>query len=168
MSIRVGFVGLSKTGWASTALAPALLQLADQYRLTALSTSSDESASVTAKKYSDQVGHLVKAYHGDTSQIASDPDVDLVVVAVNAALHRETVLPAIEAGKDVFVEWPAGNGLKESIELAEASRRKGIRTMVGLQGRNTPVVKKVRFTTRNSRSLLIIVSRSRKWLRPEK
>jgi hypothetical protein len=75
--------------------------------------------------------------------------------SVNAALHRETVLPAIEAGKDVFVEWPAGNGLKESIELAEASRRKGIRTMVGLQGRNTPVVKKVRFTTRNSRSWLI-------------
>jgi predicted dehydrogenase len=144
--IKVGFVGLSSTGWASIALAPALLQpgLSSSFTLTAVSTSSAASASASAKKYSDQVGHPVKPYHGDTSQIANDPDVDLVAVAIKAPLHKAALLPAIEAGKDVFVEWPAGVGLRESIEIAEAAEKKGIKTMVGLQGRHSPVVKKAK------------------------
>ncbi|OBZ74332.1 hypothetical protein A0H81_05769 [Grifola frondosa] len=52
-------------------------------------------------------------------------------------------MPAIERGKDVFCEWPLGNGLNETLEIAEAARRKGIRTMVGSQAWQNPAVKKV-------------------------
>ena len=143
--IKVGFVGLSQVGWATAALVPVLLHpaLAGQYRLTALSTRSEASASATAQIYS-KVGQPVKAYHGDTSQIASDPDVDLVAVSVRAAHSKDAALPAIEAGKDVFIEWPLSASLQETIELVEASRRKGVRSMVGLQGRHSTAVKKVR------------------------
>ncbi|KAJ7202280.1 oxidoreductase [Mycena pura] len=143
--IRVGFVGLSASGWASTALGPALLHpsLASTYRLTAVSTTSAVSASASATKYSTD-SHLVKPFHGATSAVANDPDVDFVIVAVRAPSHRQAVLPVIAAGKDLFIEWPAGMNLQETTEIAEAARLKGIRTMVGLQGRYTPVVRKIK------------------------
>ncbi|TFK46794.1 NAD-binding Rossmann fold oxidoreductase, partial [Heliocybe sulcata] len=77
----------------------------------------------------------IKAYHGATTAIASDEELDMVAVAVKAPHHKEAAMPIIDAGKDLFIEWPAGRGLKETTELAEAARRKGIRTMVGSQGR---------------------------------
>jgi predicted dehydrogenase len=118
--------------------------LSSSYTLTAVSTTSEASASASAKKYSELVGHTVKPFHGDTSHIANDPDVDLVVVSVKTPQHHAAILPAIEAGKDVFVEWPAGVGLQGTSVMAEAARKKGVRTMVGLQGRQAPVVKKVK------------------------
>lgn len=143
--IKIGFVGLSASGWAATALAPGLLDpsLSSSYSLTAISTTSAESAEKSAKKYSETVGHAVKAYHGDTAQIANDPEVELVAVSVKAPSHKAALLPAIEAGKDIFIEWPAGVSLKESTELAEAAKKKGIRTIVGLQGRQSPMIAKV-------------------------
>ncbi|KAH9926364.1 hypothetical protein B0H21DRAFT_839432, partial [Amylocystis lapponica] len=50
----------------------------------------------------------------------------------------------IEAGKDLFIEWPAGRNLQETVALAEAAKRKGIRTMVGLQSRQSPALNKLK------------------------
>jgi len=142
--IRVGFVGLSKTGWAANALAPGLLLTNDKYTLTAVSTTSAESSSESATKYSEQLGHIVKSFYGDTAQISNNPEVDLVAISVKSTAHRDAVLPAIEAGKDIFIEWPAGRNLEETVEIAEAVKRKGVRAMVGLQSRHTPVIHKVK------------------------
>jgi predicted dehydrogenase len=143
--INVGFIGLSATGWASRALGPSLLQpaLHDRYTLTAVSTSNEQSANASAKKYTEELGHPVKAYYGDSSKIAADPKVDLVVVSVKAPLHKQVLLPVIAAKKDFFIEWPAGTDLKETTEIAEAARKQGVRGFVGLQGRQAPFVKKV-------------------------
>ncbi|KAF8965736.1 NAD-binding Rossmann fold oxidoreductase [Flammula alnicola] len=144
--INVGFIGLSAKGWASSALAPSLLQpsLQGKYNLVAVSTTSEASAKASAQKYGVQVGHEVKAYHGDSSQIAADPGVDLVIVSVKAPLHKQVVLPVIEAKKPFFVEWPAGASLKETLEIAEAAKKQNVRSIVGLQGRSSPVIKKVK------------------------
>ncbi|KAF9044952.1 oxidoreductase [Panaeolus papilionaceus] len=144
--INVGFVGLSTSGWASFCLAPALLdpRLEGKYRLVAVSTSSPASAKATAELYSEETGNKVKAYHGSSRRIASDPNVDLVAVSVKAPLHKELALPAIEAGKDLFVEWPAGASLQETIEIAEAAKRKGVKTIVNLNARNSLVVRKIK------------------------
>ncbi|GLB39662.1 putative oxidoreductase family, NAD-binding Rossmann fold [Lyophyllum shimeji] len=141
--IRVGFVGLSDAGWASTALAPSLLATF-AYRLTAVSTTSAATASASAEKYSAQLGQPVKSFHGSTAHIAGDPEVDLVVVSVKAPSHKDAVLPALDAGKAVFVEWPAGSNLQETTEMAERARAKGARAAVGLQGRHSPVIRKVK------------------------
>ena len=42
-------------------------------------------------------------------------------------------MPAIEAGKDVLVEWTVGNGFKETNKIAEAAKQKGVRVLVGVQ-----------------------------------
>ena len=86
--IRIGFVGLSSTGWAAMALAPSLLdpEVKKRFKVVAISTTSAESAAAAASKYSEFFGHEIKAYHGDASQIASDPEVDLVAIARDSAL----------------------------------------------------------------------------------
>jgi predicted dehydrogenase len=145
LPIKVGFVGLSaRGGWASVTHGPAISSLSDNYTLSAISTSSPESASETADKFSKSTGHPIKAYHGNTDGIASDPDVELVAVAVKAPDHKKSALPAINAGKHVFLEWPAGASLAETTELAEAARKQGIRSIVGLQSRQSCSLKKVR------------------------
>ncbi|EEB97897.1 hypothetical protein MPER_02689, partial [Moniliophthora perniciosa FA553] len=146
--IKLGFVGLSSKGWATTVLAPPLLQppLSSQYSLTAVSTTNEASAVDSANKWSEASGGKtkVKAFHGGGSQIAQDADVDLVVVSVKGPQHREPALAAIEAGKDVFVEWPAGKNLRETEELYEAAKRKSVRTIVGCQGRQSPIIRKLK------------------------
>ena len=58
-------------------------------------------------------------------------------------LHKRLVLPLLHAGKDVFVEWPLGNGLAEAEEMAALAKSKGLRTMVGLQARHSTSILKV-------------------------
>ncbi|KZT05727.1 NAD-binding Rossmann fold oxidoreductase [Laetiporus sulphureus 93-53] len=148
MPIRIGFVGLSVSSptWAARMLAPPLLTppLSSAYALSAVSTSSPTSAAASAEKYSELAHRAVKAYHGPTTAIAADPDLDMVAVSVKPSSHMAAVLPVIEAGKDLFVEWPAGRNLHETFQMAEAAGRKGIRTMVGLQGRQSPTFNKVK------------------------
>ncbi|KAF9555727.1 NAD(P)-binding protein [Agrocybe pediades] len=144
--IKIGFVGLSTTGWASNVLAPSLTHpdLKGVYDIVAVSTTSEASAQKSAEKYSTDVGHPIKAYHGDSSKIASDPDVDLVAVAVKTPYHKQLVMPVIEAKKDFFLEWPAGASLEETRAIAEAAHKQGVRSIIGLQGRHSATLRKVK------------------------
>ncbi|EMD36015.1 hypothetical protein CERSUDRAFT_156755 [Gelatoporia subvermispora B] len=146
--IRIGFVGLSKEGWATTMLAPPLTQppLSSKYKITAICTRSEQSAAVSATEYAKKTGSAVKGYHGTdgTRAIAADEDVDVVVVSVKAPDHFAAAMPALDAGKHLYVEWPAGKSLAETEALSEAARRKGVRTLVGCQGRQSPTLKKLK------------------------
>ncbi|KAK0196392.1 NAD-binding Rossmann fold oxidoreductase [Armillaria mellea] len=142
--LRLGIIGLSTEGWASTHLAPPLLAppLSSHYKLLAVSTTNPTSAEASAAKHST-VDTKVKAYHTAES-IASDPDLDIIAVSVRTPNHLENATKIIEAGKDLFIEWPAGRGLKETKLLTELAKAKGIRTIVGLQGRQSALFRKVK------------------------
>ena len=53
------------------------------------------------------------------------------------------MIPAIEAGKDIFIEWTVGKGYEETVKIAEAAKRKGVRVLVGAQGIQSSSAKKV-------------------------
>ena len=145
--IRIGFVGLSKSGgWAGNALAPPLFSepLKSQYTLAALSTSTAASASANAAHFGQLAGNPIRAYHGPTDAIANDDELDFVAVSLAPPSHRAALLPLIEKGRNVFVEWPAGNTIEETKEIVAKAKEKGVRTMVGLQGWQTPAVKKIK------------------------
>lgn len=144
--IRVGFVGLFSTGWAATNVAPALFQPSIQakYQIVAVSTTSATSAKAAAEKYAAQLGNDVKAYHGDSGLVASDPDVDLVVVSVKSQYHKGVILPVISQKKNFFLEWPAGRNLEETLEIQAAAHKQGVKSIIGLQARHSPVIRKVR------------------------
>ncbi|KAH0830187.1 hypothetical protein J3R83DRAFT_1542 [Lanmaoa asiatica] len=141
--INVGVVGLSTAGWARV-LESALRTLGDTYRVVAVSTTNETSARASAQRISEETKYPVKAYYGDTAQIANDPDVEFVIVAVKAPEHRKALLPVIQAKKPFFIEWPVGRNLQETQELAETARLNGVRSMVGLQGRQSPVLNKAK------------------------
>ena len=143
MPVRLGIIGLSanKTAWATAAHAAPLKSpaLADKYKITAIATSSPESAKAAANFHGVPED---KAYHS-AEAIAKDPDVDMVVVSVKLPLHKELTIPALNARKPVLVEWPMGNGLKEAEEMAALAKKQGVKTAVGLQARLSPAVQKV-------------------------
>ena len=84
------------------------------------------------------------ATYADPTEIASDPNVDIVAISVNVPGHYALTKPAIEAGKDVFVEWPLSRNLVEAEELVQLAKEKGIKTMVGLQARQNPSILKAK------------------------
>ena len=75
-----------------------------------------------------------QAFDSVQALCASDT-VDLVVCAVAVFSHYNLIKSAIEAGKDVYVEWPLGVSTEEAEELESMAKKKGVRTIVGLQGR---------------------------------
>src|SRR3954463_14319126 len=111
--IGIGIVGLSaKGGWAANAHLEALAAV-DGYELRALSATSAQSAQAAAEKFG------VPLAFGSADELVACADVDLVVVAVKVADHREGVMAALRAGKAVLCEWPLATGLGEAAELAE-------------------------------------------------
>ena len=139
--IRIGILGLSKSGgWAVNAHLP-YLKDTPRYIIAAVCNSSKESAEEAIKHFGLPSG--TKPY-GSPKELAADPNIDLVVCTVRADRHYETIKPAIEAGKQCFVEWPLGANLKQAEELNSLAHGKGIKTMVGLQGRRNPLFDKVK------------------------
>lgn len=84
------------------------------------------------------------ATYADPTAIASDPNVDIVAVSVNVPEHYALTKPALEAGKDVFVEWPLARNLAEAEELTQLAKEKGVKTMIGLQARQNPSIVKAK------------------------
>ena len=53
-------------------------------------------------------------------------------------------MDALNAGKHVYTEWPLGATLQEAQDMADLGRGKGVRTMVGLQGRACAAVLRIK------------------------
>jgi predicted dehydrogenase len=137
--LRVGIIGLGARDdlWACLAHLPALRALPG-FEVTALSTSSPESAARAGEI------HGVARTFGKATDLAACDEVDLVVVSVRVPAHRELVSAAIQAGKAVFCEWPLGNGLAETEELARLVGDHDVPSIVGLQIRANPVMNYLR------------------------
>ncbi|ETI19635.1 hypothetical protein G647_09469 [Cladophialophora carrionii CBS 160.54] len=140
--VRVGIVGLSaKQGaWATLAHLPRLAK-SPNYEIVALCNSSIESTKAAIKAHN--LPETTKAY--DTYEaLAADPDVDLYVVSTRADTHYDVAMPALKAGRNVFVEWPLAATTAQAKEMAAVAKENKVKTMIGLQGRMSPSVNKVK------------------------
>ncbi|KAK1716316.1 oxidoreductase family protein [Colletotrichum lupini] len=145
--IRVGIIGLSAKeavmgpgAWASIAILPSFKNSL-HYEIVALCNSSAEAARRSIEMH--KLPSTTKAY-GDVEQLASDPDVDLVVVSVVVTKHLAVTLPALANRKQVFVEWPLGASAQEAEQLTQLAKSDGLKTIVGLQGRSDALTLKLR------------------------
>ncbi|WP_394838977.1 Gfo/Idh/MocA family oxidoreductase [Pendulispora rubella] len=137
--IRVGIIGANpERGWAKVAHVPALKALAQQYEITAVSTTRRASAEEAARQFG-------AAHAFDRAEaLVAHPEVDLVTVSVKTPDHGRAVRAALDAGKHVFCEWPLGANTAEAEELSARADAKGVRTAIGLQRRFWPSVLYVR------------------------
>src|SRR6266550_6891207 len=132
--LGVGIIGVSPTrGWAATAHIPAL-QALPNYEIRALSTSSAYSARAAGEAFG------VSAVFADPEQLVTQPDIDVVAVTVKVPHHRVLVSAALAAGKAVYCEWPLGRDLDDARAMAALAAEQGVRTVVGLQGRQAPAI----------------------------
>jgi predicted dehydrogenase len=137
-AIRVGIVGANPTrGWAQTAHLPALAALPG-LELTAVSTTRLGSATEAAARFG--AAHAFD----DARALAESADVDVVTVSVKVPYHYEITKIALEAGKHVFTEWPLGASTAQARELEELARARGVRHLIGLQGRKGATANYVR------------------------
>ncbi|KAL5403649.1 hypothetical protein PMIN03_009716 [Paraphaeosphaeria minitans] len=151
---RIGIIGLSAQGsWASISHLP-YLQQTNLYKITALQNSTEASAKAAAQKYS--LSNVTT--FNDASQIAHSSDVDIIAVSVNVPEHYKLAKPALEAGKDVFVEWPLARNLAEAEELVRLAKEMGVKTMVGLQARQNPSVLKAKEIVQSGKLGKILVT----------
>ncbi|KIX96014.1 uncharacterized protein Z520_08269 [Fonsecaea multimorphosa CBS 102226] len=147
--VRLGFIGLSADGghqysrqWAAISHLPHIKQRSDLLRITALQNSSKASAEKAVAKY--QLGEDVACYGDDPESLARHPNVDMVVVSVKVPEHYRLIKPALDAKKDLFVEWPLAANVKEAEELTNLAASQGVRNVVGLQARKNPSIRKAR------------------------
>ncbi|WP_041474045.1 Gfo/Idh/MocA family protein [Erwinia pyrifoliae] len=127
--IRVGITGTG--GWARYGHIPTLLAL-DNFDIVALAGRNKEKV----EKYAAQFG-IARAYASPDELLAS-PDIDLVVVLAPTPEHGRLAKAVIEAGKDVYSEWPLSTSTAESQQILALARAKGVKHIVGLQRRFSP------------------------------
>lgn len=114
-----------------------------KYRIVALLNSSEDSAKAAIIAHG--LSPVTKAY-GSPEQFAADHNIDLIVCSVRVDRHYSILKPILETtnAKAVHCEWPLGKNLAEAEELVQLAKSKGMKTIVGLQGRQAPTGKLVK------------------------
>ncbi|KAK3052924.1 transcription regulator gal80 [Extremus antarcticus] len=106
-------------------------------QIVALLNTSSDSAAAAVKAHN--ISPSTKTY-GNPEDFAADEDIDLIVCSVRVDRHRPILLPILKKtkAKAMHCEGPLGKNLAEAEELAALARDRGIKTIVGLQGRAAP------------------------------
>jgi predicted dehydrogenase len=142
-TINVGIVGF---GWMGQVHAKALTRVRQHYpdldavpRLVAVADPADDGRLDYAR---DVFGILTTT--SDWNELVGRDDIDLVCVAGPNFTHRDVAVAAAKAGKHLWIEKPAGRGLAETQEIAEAVTAAGVASAVGFNYRNAPAVELAR------------------------
>ena len=115
--LGVALVGL---GYYSTdLLAPALQQTKHCY-LAGIVTGTPAKAEAWKKKYNIPDKNIYNYQNFDS--IANNPDIDVVYVVLPPSMHKEYVIKAANAGKDVWCEKPMALTVAECSAMINACR----------------------------------------------
>jgi predicted dehydrogenase len=134
--LRLGIIGANPDrGWAANAHLPAVAAL-DEIELVAVATTRRESADAAAARFGARLAF------DDPYALIECQDVEAVTVSVKVPGHFPLVEAALKAGKHVYSEWPLGATTDEAVTLRDLARRNRVRTIIGLQGRRGPAVRR--------------------------
>jgi glucose-fructose oxidoreductase len=124
--LGVALVGLGS--YSTNQLGPALRETV-HCQLTGVVTGSRSKGKKWAREYGFPEKNI---FNYDTiSQIAGNPDIDVVYVVTPNGLHAEHVIAAAKAGKHVITEKPMANTVADCDAMIAACRDAGVRLMVG-------------------------------------
>jgi predicted dehydrogenase len=77
-------------------------------------------------------------------ELLADKDIDCIIAAVPDHWHKQIVLEAVSAGKDIYCEKPMSHTAAEGVEMAEAQRRTGRIVQIGSQRVSSLICKKAK------------------------
>lgn len=120
--LNLGIIGTGRIGRAHLAAAA---DLKDKVRVVAATNRRREKAE-SAREIVP-----IDRIHEDTTSLLADPDVDAVIICLPFALHHQTTLAALRAGKHVMVEKPMASNADEAADMVAGARSAGKTVMVG-------------------------------------
>lgn len=127
--IGIGLIGIG--GWARYGHIPALKTL-DSFVINGVYSRSQEKADILAEEIGAKKGY------SNLDEMLSAQDIDLYLVLTPGPTHASLSRKVIEAGQNVYTEWPLASSVKEVQELYDLSKEKGVRTMIGMQRNLAP------------------------------
>ncbi len=114
--IRVGIAGLGRSGWDIHART--LGTLPDQFQIVA-------AMDLDATRRADATEKFGCRTYDNFSALASDENIEVVVVASPNFLHQAHVIEALQAGKHVICEKPFGADSGEADAMIAAAQKAG-------------------------------------------
>jgi predicted dehydrogenase len=139
-TLRWGVIGTGNRGNFTHVTALIALAGEGQHELVALCDVVEERLKDAAKR---AAAKSVQSY-ADYQKLLADPDVNAVVIATPNLLHREMLLAALQAGKHVLCEKPAGVSLEDAAAMQHAADASKSVLMFGMQYRHNPRQAKIR------------------------
>ena len=82
--------------------------------------------------------------YGSYEHILADPAIDAVTIGTPDHWHKQMVVEALEAGKDVYCEKPLTYTIDEGLEIAAVAEKTGRIVQVGSQSISGGVMKRLR------------------------
>jgi predicted dehydrogenase len=128
-TINLGLIGCGARGRG--VLIPGFLKLPGTRFAAVCDLNSNHLAEGRKRAGGEQV-----AAHHDYRKLLEDKNVDAVVIATNAQWHVLPAIAACQAGKDVYLEKPAGNSIGEGRFAIAAARKYNRIVQIGTQQRS--------------------------------
>jgi len=130
--------GVLGTGKIANRFAQALNNIPEEAEFAAIGSRTLETAEKFAEKY-----NASKAYQGYDA-LVSDPDIDVVYIGTPGRCHKDDVLLALNAGKNVLCEKALALNAGEAEEMISLARSKNLFFMEAMWTRFFPVHVKIR------------------------
>lgn len=131
--LGVALVGL---GYYSTDLLAPALQLTKNCYLAGIVTGTPAKAETWKKKYNIPDKNIYNYQTFD--QIANNSDIDVVYVVLPPSMHREYVVRAAKAGKDVWCEKPMAPSVKDCEAMIKACADNKKKLAIGYRNLHDP------------------------------
>ena len=133
-TFRIAVSGLG--GWARRAYLPNL-EMMDDVEVVALSTRTPENMEAACAELSNK-----PRTYTDYREMLAEGGFDGVIVATNAASHKDLAAAALAAGYPVLCEKPLALTMDDCRELFDLAGAKALGLQVGLEFRHAPVLVK--------------------------
>jgi predicted dehydrogenase len=88
--------------------------------------------------YLKKYGHDVNTYEDYRELLATEKDLDAVIIATPDWMHAEHAIACMEAGLHVYSEKEMSNSLEKARDMVETSHRTGKLLQIGHQRRSNP------------------------------
>ncbi|MFT8878974.1 MAG: Gfo/Idh/MocA family oxidoreductase [Oenococcus sp.] len=97
-----------------------------------------------------QQQHPSELIYDHYQALLDNPQVQIVYVSLPHGLHREWVLKALDAGKAVLCEKPAGLNAQQTQDIIDKAQEKQLFFMEAMKNRFTPAYRKIKELVQNS------------------
>ena len=131
--LGIALVGLGY--YSNDLLAPAL-QLTGNCELRGIVTGSPSKIPLWQQKYGIKDKNVYS--YDNFDQIANNPDIDVIYVVLPPSMHREYVVRAAKAGKQVFCEKPMAPSVADCEAMIKACKDNKVNLAIGYRCQHDP------------------------------